>query len=149
MDIARITSKKSFLLGLLGLILVLLATLPLYASGYTPILMTSIFMYIILSVSWTLFSGPTGYMSLATAAFFGVGIYTAAVLGKRVTPACLYCCWWSSQFHSCPPCWRLDPEAEGHIFCYLHLRTRYAHRAASRVLGASCNRHTWPICCHR
>jgi branched-chain amino acid transport system permease protein len=84
MDIARITSKKSFSLGLLGLILVLLATLPLYAAGYTPILMTSIFVYIILSVSWTLFSGPTGYMSLATAAFFGIGIYTAAILGKSV-----------------------------------------------------------------
>jgi branched-chain amino acid transport system permease protein len=82
MDIVRVTSKKSFSLGLLGLILVLLATLPLYASGYTPILMTTIFMYIILAVSWTLFSGPTGYMSLATAAFFGVGIYTAAFLGN-------------------------------------------------------------------
>jgi len=84
MDIARVISKKSFLLGLLGLILVLLATLPLYAPGYTPILMTSIFMYIILSVSWAMFSGPTGYMSLATAAFFGVGIYAAAILGEYV-----------------------------------------------------------------
>ncbi len=84
MDIARVISKRSFLLGLLGLILVLLATLPRYASGYTPILMTSIFMYIILSVSWTLFSGPTGYISLAPAAFFGIGIYAAAILGKSV-----------------------------------------------------------------
>jgi branched-chain amino acid transport system permease protein len=84
MDITTITSRKSFSLGLIGLILVLLATLPLYAKGYTPILMTSIFMYIILAVSWTLFSGPTGYMSLATAAFFGVGIYTAAFLGKTL-----------------------------------------------------------------
>lgn len=82
MDTTSITSRKSFSLGLIGLILVLLATLPLYAKGYTPILLTNIFMYIILSVSWTLFSGPTGYMSLATAAFFGVGIYTAAFLGK-------------------------------------------------------------------
>jgi branched-chain amino acid transport system permease protein len=82
MDIARVTSKKSFLPGLLGLVLVLLATLPLYAPGYTPILMTNLIMYAILAVSWTLFSGPTGYMSLATAAFFGVGIYTAAVLGN-------------------------------------------------------------------
>jgi len=82
MDMAGVNSKKSLSLGLLGLILVLLATLPLYASGYTPILMTTIFMYIILTVSWTLFSGPTGYMSLATAAFFGVGIYTAAFLGN-------------------------------------------------------------------
>jgi branched-chain amino acid transport system permease protein len=84
MDIARVTSKKSFSLGLISLTLVLLATLPLYAAGYTPILMTTILMYVILSVSWTLFSGPTGYMSLATAAFFGVGIYTAAFLGEML-----------------------------------------------------------------
>jgi len=84
MDIARVTFRKSFFLGLLGLILALLATLPRYAAGYTPILLTSIFMYIILAVSWTLFSGPTGYMSLATAAFFGVGIYVAAVLGDTL-----------------------------------------------------------------
>lgn len=84
MDIARVISKKSFLLGLLGLILVLLATLPLYAAGYTPILMTSLIMYAILTVSWTMFSGPTGYMSLATAAFFGVGIYVAAILGDML-----------------------------------------------------------------
>ncbi len=37
-------------------------------------------MYIIITVSWVIFSGPTGYMSLASAAFFGVGIYTAAML---------------------------------------------------------------------
>lgn len=84
MNITRVTSNKGFVLGLLGLILVLLATLPLYAPGYTPVLMTSFFMYIVLSVSWTLFSSPTGYMSLATAAFFGVGIYTAAILGTDV-----------------------------------------------------------------
>jgi branched-chain amino acid transport system permease protein len=84
MNIIRIASKKSLLLGLTGLILVLLATLPLYAAGYTPILLTSFFMYIILSVSWAMFSGPTGYMSLATAAFFGVGIYTAAFLGETL-----------------------------------------------------------------
>jgi branched-chain amino acid transport system permease protein len=38
-------------------------------------------MYIIITVSWTMFSGPTGYISLAPAAFFGVGVYTSAVLG--------------------------------------------------------------------
>ena len=84
MDIAKVAFRKSFLPGLLGLILVLLATLPLYAASYTPILLTSIFMYIILAVSWTLFSGFTRYMSLATAAFFGVGIYTAAILGDTL-----------------------------------------------------------------
>jgi len=39
-------------------------------------------MYIILTVSWAIFSGPTGYISLAPAAFFGVGIYTMAILGE-------------------------------------------------------------------
>jgi branched-chain amino acid transport system permease protein len=82
--IISIVTKRWFMPGISGVILVLLGTLPLYATGYTPILLTSIFMYIILSVSWAMFSGPTGYMSLATAAFFGVGIYTAAFLGKLV-----------------------------------------------------------------
>jgi branched-chain amino acid transport system permease protein len=75
------TSKRFWIPGVLLLILILLATAPLYAPGYTVVLLTSIFMYIILTVSWTIFSGPTGYVSLASAAFFGVGIYTAAISG--------------------------------------------------------------------
>jgi len=35
----------------------------------------------VLTVSWTVFSGPTRYISLASAAFFGIGIYVTAVLG--------------------------------------------------------------------
>jgi len=58
--------------------------LPLYASAYTIILLTAIFMYIVLTMSWVIFSGPTGYISLAPAAFFGVGIYTSAILGKAL-----------------------------------------------------------------
>ena len=64
--------------------LILLATVPLYAPGYPVILLPSIFMYIVLAVGWTIFSGPTGYMSLAPAAFFGVGIYAAAILGNKL-----------------------------------------------------------------
>jgi branched-chain amino acid transport system permease protein len=41
-------------------------------------------MYIILAVSWTMFSAPTGKISLATAAFFGVGVYTSAILGFKL-----------------------------------------------------------------
>jgi branched-chain amino acid transport system permease protein len=41
-------------------------------------------MYAILTISWVIFSGPTGYVSLAPAAFFGVGIYTSAMLGKAL-----------------------------------------------------------------
>ena len=81
MDSLRVISKRSFLLGLLCLILILLATLPHYIPPYTVILLTSIFMYIIITVSWAIFSGPTRYISLASAAFFGVGVYTSAILG--------------------------------------------------------------------
>ena len=84
MNIAKVSLKRSLVPGLLFLILVALATLPFYGSLYTVILLTAILMYIILTVSWTIFSGPTGYISLAPAAFFGVGIYIMAILGKTL-----------------------------------------------------------------
>jgi len=86
-----VTSRKPFLLGVLFLLLILLAFLPFYASAYTVILVTAIFMYIVLTVSWVIFSGPTGYISLAPAAFFGVGIYTSAILGKALPLPIVIC----------------------------------------------------------
>jgi branched-chain amino acid transport system permease protein len=84
MAISAFTPKKLWIPGLLLLILVGLSALPFYGSAYTVILSTAIIMYVILTVSWTMFSGPTGYLSLATAAFFGVGIYTMATLGDTL-----------------------------------------------------------------
>jgi branched-chain amino acid transport system permease protein len=84
MNMTKVDLKKVWVPGLLLIILVLLATLSLYASTYTVILLTSILMYIVLTVSWVVFSGPTGYISLAPAAFFGVGIYTSAILGQEL-----------------------------------------------------------------
>jgi branched-chain amino acid transport system permease protein len=84
MNSVKVISKKSFLPGLLFVILILLATLPLYGSSYNVVLLTGILMYIIITVSWTIFSGTTGYISLAPAAFFGVGIYTMAILGHTL-----------------------------------------------------------------
>jgi branched-chain amino acid transport system permease protein len=85
MDITALTSRRFLVSGAIGLIIViLLATVPLYATGYTVVLLSSILMYIILTVSWVIFSGPTGYISLAPAAFFGVGIYASAVIGKAL-----------------------------------------------------------------
>jgi len=82
MDVAIFTSKRSLVSGsIILIILLLLATLPLYSAGYTVVFLTSIFMYIVITVSWTMFSGPTGYISLAPAAFFGVGVYTSALIG--------------------------------------------------------------------
>jgi branched-chain amino acid transport system permease protein len=65
------------------LVLVLLGLLPLYGSAYNVTLFSYFLMYIIMAVSWTIFSGTTGYISLATAAFYGVGIYAAALYGEK------------------------------------------------------------------
>jgi branched-chain amino acid transport system permease protein len=83
MSIAGVLSKL-WIPALLVIVLVLLATFTLYASAYTVILVTSILMYVVLTVSWSIFSGPTGYISLASAAFFGVGVYTSALLGTKL-----------------------------------------------------------------
>ncbi len=76
--------RKAWVPGLLLIVLLLLAALPVYRPGYTVILVASILMYIVLTVSWVIFSGTTGYLSLAPAVFFGVGMYTAAVLGMAL-----------------------------------------------------------------
>ena len=85
MDIARFTSRRFLVSGaILLIILILLATVPFYSPGYTPVLLSSILMYVVMTVGWVIFSGPTGYISLAPAAFFGVGIYTSAIIGKAL-----------------------------------------------------------------
>lgn len=53
----------------------LAALLPVISTGYTLSLGINMAMYVILTTSWALFSGPTHYISLATAAFFGIGMY--------------------------------------------------------------------------
>jgi branched-chain amino acid transport system permease protein len=46
--------------------------------------MVNLMCYLVLTIAWALFSGTTRYVSLATAAFFGVGAYTVAMLVKTV-----------------------------------------------------------------
>ncbi len=69
MDSARVIYKRPFSLGMLFLFLILLATMPLYVQPYFIILLNTVFMYIILTLSWAIFSGPTRYISLASTAF--------------------------------------------------------------------------------
>jgi branched-chain amino acid transport system permease protein len=87
MDISKFTSKKFLLVaGLVLAILVFLTTFPIYGSNSDVGILVTILMYIILTVSWVMFSGSTGYMSLAVAAFFGIGMYTAAFLYPTTGP---------------------------------------------------------------
>jgi branched-chain amino acid transport system permease protein len=59
-------------------IFVLAALVPFLVGGYPLQLAINIAMYAALATSWLLFSGPTNYIALSTAAFFGIGMYTAA-----------------------------------------------------------------------
>ncbi|WP_245323335.1 branched-chain amino acid ABC transporter ATP-binding protein/permease [Bradyrhizobium stylosanthis] len=70
--------------GALGLAAAVV-TYPLYANGYYLALGISVLYFTILATAWAMFSGPTRYVSLATVAFFGLGAYTAAVLGETMS----------------------------------------------------------------
>ena len=64
-------------LAVAALLFAAASLLPFSGSGYWLSLGVSIAMFTVLATSWTLFSGPTNYIS-ATAAFFGVGMYIVA-----------------------------------------------------------------------
>ncbi len=66
------------ILMLLSAASVALATLPWLASDFMLSLALTCLLYVGLAVSWSMFSGATNYLSLATAAFFGIGAYVTA-----------------------------------------------------------------------
>ncbi len=53
--------------------------LPRHASEFVISMALTCLMYVTLASSWSLFCGSTRYMSLATAAFFGIGAYAGAI----------------------------------------------------------------------
>lgn len=62
-------------LSIAALMVVLAAFVPFVTNGYGLSIAVTAMMYVALSTSWALFSGPTHYISLATGAFFGIGGY--------------------------------------------------------------------------
>ncbi len=73
------TAANSRDLVVAAILLLLAACLPWIGSTYAIAIGVTIAMYTVLATSWALFSGPTHYISLATAAFFGLGTYTTAI----------------------------------------------------------------------
>jgi branched-chain amino acid transport system permease protein len=61
-----------------GAAALVLAAMPWVLSDFLLSLTIACLMYAGLAVSWAMFSGPTHYLSLATAAFFGLGAYVTA-----------------------------------------------------------------------
>lgn len=66
-------------LCLAALALAICALLPFGDNGYWLGLGVTVAMFTVLATAWALFSGPTHYISLATAAFFGVGTYVTGL----------------------------------------------------------------------
>lgn len=80
MLISTILSEEKPALVAIPLTIALLALAPHVLPESMLISLITVLMYSILTLSWTMFSGPTGYVSLATAGLFGVGVYVCAVL---------------------------------------------------------------------
>ncbi|KRR11279.1 ABC transporter permease [Bradyrhizobium jicamae] len=57
----------------------LLSLLPLVSEGFALSLGVNLMLYAAMCTAWALFSGPTRLVSLASAAFFGVGTYSVAL----------------------------------------------------------------------
>jgi branched-chain amino acid transport system permease protein len=75
--VADRSKPLAFLVAIIGA--AVLAALPLGLSAYGVSTGIVYFANIALATAWAFFSGPTRYISLATAAFVGVGMYTVAV----------------------------------------------------------------------
>ncbi|MGH1415369.1 MAG: branched-chain amino acid ABC transporter permease [Pelagimonas sp.] len=74
-----INGKEIQSVALAATLLIIAAALPYYGSDYVLSIGITIAMFTVLATSWALFSGPTHYISLATAAFFGLGTYTTGL----------------------------------------------------------------------
>jgi len=74
--------RVSLAVAALAALVAALAAVPWIVSDYGLGFMINLMCYLVLTVAWALFSGTTRYVSLATAAFFGVGAYSVAMLVK-------------------------------------------------------------------
>lgn len=77
-----IQSSVARLVAIIGLLLVL-AALPLVLGSYSLHIMSMIGIAVILALGLNLLMGYAGQVSLANAAFFGIGAYMVAILGNR------------------------------------------------------------------
>jgi branched-chain amino acid transport system permease protein len=74
--------KSAFAWVALVLVLAALAAAPFFMQAYGLGLLIGLMGYVTLASAWALFSGRTGYISLATVAFFGIGAYMVAAFNE-------------------------------------------------------------------
>lgn len=80
----RAPFKQPLVLAIILIGIILLALYPSFVETYSVVYMSTILMYVILTLSWAIFSGPTHYISLASTAFFGMGIYVSALFSNSL-----------------------------------------------------------------
>ena len=73
----------------LFVVALVLASLPLAENNYLLRIATTVCMYAVMAQSWNFIGGLAGYPSFATAAFFGFGAYTSAILQSHGAPLVL------------------------------------------------------------
>jgi len=73
-----VSRREAWVAAAIAAAFVALAFVPALGNAYWLTLAISMAMYAVLATSWAMFSGPTHYISLATAAFYGLGSYTVA-----------------------------------------------------------------------
>ena len=76
--------KTALSLAIAAIVFAALACAPFYLDAYGVGLMIGLAGNVALASAWGLFSGRTGYVSLATVAFFGIGAYAVAVLSETL-----------------------------------------------------------------
>jgi ABC-type branched-subunit amino acid transport system permease subunit len=114
---------------------VLLAFVPALDNAYLTTLAISVAMYGVLATSWALFSGPTHYISLATAAFYGLGAYTVASGIETLPYALLVRHRRARRRRAGAARRRGDAAAVGRVLRHLHARAGRIH-PPGRDLGA-------------
>ncbi len=81
--------RRDILIGLGLLVIPIIVSLT--AGPYLLRLSTIVLMYIVLAMSWNFIGGMAGYPSFGTAAFFGLGAYTGAVV--QTSGGSMYAAW--------------------------------------------------------
>jgi branched-chain amino acid transport system permease protein len=70
--------------GGLAVLLAVAALIPLNGNVVLTQVGVLVLLYVGSAVAWNIFSGFTGYISLGAAVFFGVGVYTVALITKHL-----------------------------------------------------------------
>lgn len=85
--LAKIKLSRLFL-AIIGIVLILF---PFVSDSRTwTILLTQIFIFAILAMSYDILLGYTGIVSFGHAMFFGIGAYTTAIMLKKLAPTMSY-----------------------------------------------------------